>query len=306
MGLHVLAVSDGRPAAEGALRLAAALAAKEGVKPRALALLQPLPVPQMLANGLPHVEEVERARAAEIVERVREQASDLNTGVEWEVSVCRGSVGEALEAAGRDGADLVVVPRNGCERFSGCGGELLALARASHVPVVLAGADVGGLPSRGVVGLDFGPMTLQLARTAALLMGAPGSLRLTHVLPQLDFPAASLWGWNDSYVGALPGQFRRLREDLGEQNGLELTESVLEGDPVGSLLGLVKDEGADLLALGSVAYTYRERVTYCGVPSELARRFAGAVLLVPPRMVEAGRPLQGVASSDTAAGGAAA
>ncbi len=288
MGLHVLAVSDGRPASEGALRLAAALAAREGVRPRALALLQPLPVPELVATGLPHVEEVERARAAEVAARVRQQAEDLNGGVSWHVSVCRGSIGEALEQANRHHVDLVVVPRNGCERFSGCGGELLALARASHVPVVLAASDVTGLPSQGVVGLDFGPTTLRLARTAALLMGDPGRLRLTHVMPRLDFPAASLWGWNDSYAGALPAQFRRLRDELAPIAGLELEETVLEGDPVTSLLGLAKDDSADLLALGSVAYTYRERVTYCGVPSELARRFSGAVLLVPPRA----RPLK--------------
>ncbi len=284
MGLRIMAVTDGRPTSAGALNLAGSLGAREGVSVRVLAMLQPLPVPEGVAAGLPHVEEVEEARANELLERVTRQLSDAPTPPQgWRTAVAPGSYGEALEIAADRRADLLIMARNGCERTIGCSTEILALARASRVPVVLAGPDAGGLPRRAVVGVDFGPTTTSLVRAAAALLAEPGTLRVAHILPRLEFPAASLWGWTDSYVAALPTQFRRVREAIGERKGLEILETVLEGEPVGSLLQVAADDDAQLLALGSVAYTYRERISYCGVPAELARRFSGDVLLVPPR-----------------------
>ncbi len=289
MSLRVLAVTDGRPASAGVARLAAELAAHRDATVRVLGVLAPLPLPSGMAASLPHAAEMARAREDEMLHRVRHQLDDLGASAEaWRIATVEGGVADALESAGRTGADVVLVPRNGIESVA-CGGELLALVRGSRSPVALVGPELQKLPRRAVVGVDFGSSSAAVARAAAMLVGTSGRIRLTHVMPRLDFPAAALWGWTDCYVGSLPAQFARLRDSIGDADGLELEDTVIEGEPVSHLLQIAAADEADLLALGSISYTFRDRVAFCGVPGQLARRFKGALMLVPPRDAAARR-----------------
>ncbi|HUH13168.1 MAG TPA: universal stress protein [Longimicrobiales bacterium] len=283
---RLLVGTDGSAATWGAIRFAAAMAREHGVEVHVLAVLEPLTrAAGALSIELPHFEEVERIRSADLERRV----VDLVNGAferrdEWSLSVRSGVVAASVAQEARDvEADLVVLGRRFRPASVPAGHstalEILALA---PVPVLVAARDLAGLPRVALAAVDFGEASRCAARTSLEILTQPGGrLKLVHVIPPLDFPAAVLWGWSDTFARQVPCEFERFTAALDAPPGLDVSTEVAKNDPGTELLTQARDTGADLIVAGSHGYLYRDRVLVGTVARRLLREASASVLLAP-------------------------
>lgn len=282
---RVVVATDGSSTGWGAVRFAAALARRTGAAVYAVAVLEPLvSTGGRLQAQLPHAGELDRARADELRGRVMRQLQGAPGAAAWPLEIRRGWAGGAIAHYAREvGADLIVMgrPSRSSRISSGIpmAAEVLGL---SATPVLAAVPDLSGLPTSAVAAVDFGTAGVESVRYALGVLGSPARLRLVHAAPRFDFPAALLWGWNESYSREAPAELERLAADLGAGPNVELTTEVAQGDPAGVLLSRASGGAADLLVLGGQGYLYRGRVLIGGIAPTLLRAAPCSVLLVPP------------------------
>ena len=169
----ILVATDGRPSAEGAVRLAGALSHHLDAEVEAAGALRPmefsaLSAPSAVPAGYVLLEE-NRARDLEIA--VKAQVGRLTgSGEVGGVAVVVGSPASALaERAVAVRASLVVVgmePPVLAHAWKR-GGTALELVRVSPAPVLVVPAEDSRLPSRALAAVDFGPHSVAAARCAA-------------------------------------------------------------------------------------------------------------------------------------------
>lgn len=282
---RVVVATDGTSTGWGAVRFGAALVRQTGAEIHAVAVLEPLvSTGGRLQAQLPHAGELDRAREDELHGRVLRQLQGAPGAAAWPLEVRRGWAGGAIAHFARElRADLIVMgrPSRSARISSGIplAAEVLGL---SATPVLAAVPDLAGLPSSAVAAVDFGMASVESARYALGVLGTPATLRLVHAAPRFDFPAALLWGWNESYSREAPAELERLAASLGAGPDVELTTEVAQGDPAGVLLSRAAGGAADLLVLGGQGYLYRGRVLIGGIAPTLLRAAPCSVLLVPP------------------------
>ena len=285
---RLLVATDGSAATAGAVRFATAMAREHGVEVHVLAVLEPLTrAAGALAVELPHADEVERMRGADLERRVRQLLGGAFERPDaWSLAVRRGLVGPAVARYAREiEAELVVLGRRFRPASAPAGHsralEILALA---PLPVLVAARDLSGLPRSAVAAVDFGEASLCAVRTALeVLMHPGGRMKLVHVIPPLDFPAAILWGWTDTLAREVPPELARFSARLETPRGGELAPAVARNDPATELLTQTREAGADLVVAGSHGYLYRERVLVGTVARRLLRETSASVLLAPAR-----------------------
>lgn len=304
---RLVVATDGSAATWGAIRFAAAMARERGACVEVVAVLEPLTRAAGIAPiELPHFEEVERIRGADLERRVRELVADaFGTSTPWTLHLRSGPVASCIAQEAREsGADLVVLGR----RFRpsvvpaphSTALEVLALA---PIPVLVAARELTGLPRAALSAVDFGEASLRATRLAGTILRRPGKLRLLHVIPPLDFPAALLWGWNETFARQVPGEFQRLREELDLPEGVEVSTDFARNDPGTELLNQARDTGADLIVAGSHGYLYRERVLVGTVARRLLKEATASVLLAPAEDAPARlSPASGTAGKAVAVG----
>lgn len=270
----LLVATDGGGLAVSALGFAAAYSAEHGVPVEVVAFVAPL---SDLRMPLPHRAELEEAHARGVDEGIRARIRDTVGPVDWPIHVRLGRPAPVVATVarernarmillavdpGRDGDDPVAV-------------ELLHLA---DQPVLVGHG--GTLPRTAVVGVDFSTASLGAAEAAAVLVG-PGAIHLVHVKPSLDFPAASVWGWEPCYACAVDGAFDRLVRKLSTLGPATVERHDRAGDAVEELRAAVDELEADLLAVGSDGYMCDGRAVVGRVARKLLAGPPTAVLAMP-------------------------
>lgn len=157
--------------------------------------------------------------------------------------------------------------------------ELLHLAEK---PVLVAQSGVA--PCSAVVGIDFRASSLRAAELAARMVGREGRIHLVHVKPSLDFPAASVWGWDPCYEYALEGAFDGLARALQDIGVAEVQRHCRSGDPAAELMAAAEELDADLVAIGSDGYICNGRVVVGRVAREVLSDATMSVLATPVAM----------------------
>lgn len=281
----LLVATDGSAATWGAIRLAATLARERQALVEVLCVVEPLTrAAGFVPPDLPHFDEVERLRAADVQRRVLELVEGIfHEDSRWNLSVLTGPVASTIATRALEvGAGLVVVGRRTrpgrVQPVVSTAMEVLAL---SGLPVLAATRDVNGLPRSALAAVDFGAASLRAVRTAGDLIASRGKLRLLHVIPPLDFPAAVLWGWNESLARLAPGAFEEFRESLGTLGDLELCTEIARADPAAELLSEAREQRVDLLVAGTHGPLYSNRVLLGSVASRILREATTSVLLSP-------------------------
>lgn len=283
---RLLVASDGSAATAGAVRFAAAMARDHGVEVHVLAVLEPLTrAAGALSVQLPHADEVERMRCADLERRVAHLVGGaFERRDAWSLAVRRGVVAPCVARYAREvEADLVVLGRRFRTASAPAGhSRALEVLALTPLPVLVAARDLAGLPRSAVAAVDFGEASLCAVRTALeILMHPGGRLKLVHVIPPLDFPAAVLWGWSDTLARQAPSELARLSARLEAPGGVEVSTAVARNDPGTELITQARDAGADLVVAGSHGYLYRERVLVGTVARRLLRETSASVLLSP-------------------------
>ncbi|HUG41122.1 MAG TPA: universal stress protein [Longimicrobiales bacterium] len=271
----VLVATDGTRAAVPALRLAAAFAARDGVAVELVSVVRPI---ADMVVALPHREELEQAHARGVAERVRAQLIDAVGSLDWPLHVRVGRPAAAIcEVARHRSASLILLGAARSDPEGG--GTALEVIQLADRPVLSTRS--GTMPRTAVVGIDFRPGSLNAAMEAFRLVGPDGVLHLVHVRPRLDFPAALVWDWGESYECEVSHGFERLVAALAAAGAGDTRTHTVEGDPAGALAAVSAETHADLLAVGSDGYTFRGRVVIGRVAQRLVREAPVAVVAIP-------------------------
>lgn len=271
----VLVATDGGGSAASALEFAAAYSAAERVPVEVVSVVEPL---SDLPMPLPHREELEQAHALGIAERVRAHVRDNVGPVDWPIHVRLGRPAPTICSTARSRNARMIILGVDSQHSEGnaIAVELLHLA---DKPVLVAQA--GLLPRVAVVGIDFRISSLRAAEEAARLVGKDGVIHLVHVKPPLDFPAASVWGWEPCYEGAVDGAFDKLEAALDVIGVRELHRHCRSGDPSEELMAAARELDAGLLAIGSDGYICNGRVVVGRVARHILAEATTAVLATP-------------------------
>ena len=258
------------------IALAAEYAGQRGLDVEVVSVVEPL---SDLPMPLPHREELEQAHARGTAEKVREHVRDTVGSVPWPIHVRLGRPAPAICTTARERhARMVVLGMD-----SGAGPEgnptAVELLHLAEKPVLVARD--GKLPRSAVVGVNFHASSIRAAEEAVRLLGDGATIHLVHVRPSLDFPAASVWGWEPCYECAVETAFDRLVDQLDDMATVEVERYRRDGDPVEQLMEAAAELGADLLGIGSDGYICNNRVVVGRVARKLLADAPVPVLATP-------------------------
>jgi nucleotide-binding universal stress UspA family protein len=284
----LLIASEGGIPLSGALRLAEALARRDGVNAHVFSVARPLSSP--LSHLVCLVADLERheletcrlrigqARAQRQVHETVGLSTFFTTG---------GELGEPVattaDTARVRAAEYILVGLPGLRSRGRAGAEeaALRLARTAGVPVLAVPAHVDRLPRSVLVNMDLGEASVRAARATLPLLAAGGSLTLAHVVPEVEFAPPDAGEWVEVGARGVANVLRRLGDELRLAGDLEVRSVVLQGDPARVLSDLAQD--FDLTAVGAPKRRWFGRFLMGSVSADILRATGGTVLIVPDR-----------------------
>ena len=279
----VLVASTGAQDTLPALRLAAALAARDRRSVRVVAAVDGPPVfargfdAHALPPGVPDLDAPRRELRALV-------ASVGARPDAWPADVLVGVPAPLLAAAAAEhGASLLVCGLGGRrlrDRRSG-GESVLRIIRHAGVPVLTVPAAMSRLPHTAVVALDFGEASIAAARATLSLLGDAGTAYLVHVRPAAPPGVGAVLPTGPGYPAELDGWFDRLLAELAPPPDLVVRPVVLRGAPVTQVLDFATRVRADVVAAGAQGPTPTRRCWVGTVATALLRGARGAALVAP-------------------------
>lgn len=289
MRKRLLVATEGGAGSLGALRVAKALAARDGMGVEVLAVVEPALGYGPPVNGaVPGHHDVEEAVARRVRDAVRDQVRELGgDAAGWEVVVRIGSIAPTIarEAEAR-GAALVVLGRRvheGLGRFLGRE-TALDVTRLACVPVLAVPPEGGDLPASALVAVDFSEASRDSARTALELLPAGGVLYLAHVSWSIPGDRVRDGGeWVKTYDDGARTRLDELRRELEAAGRARVRTHLLHGEASPMLLALAEREGVGLVVVGSHGNGFFSRAILGSVATRVFRGARCAVLLRPPR-----------------------
>jgi nucleotide-binding universal stress UspA family protein len=287
VGPLLIAGEEGRPLS-GAVRLAEALARRDGVNAHVVSVVRPLASP--LAHLVFQVADLERheleacrrqirqARARRQVHQAVGLSTFFSTGVELGEPVSVTANTARLRAAEYI---LVGLPDLGSRGRASAEDTAFRLAKTAGVPVLAVPAHVDRLPRSVLVNMDLGEASVRAARAALPLLAAGGSLTLAHVVPEVEFAPPDAGDWVEVGARGVADVLRRLADELRLAGDLEVRSVMLKGDPVSVLSELAQD--FDLLAVGAPKRQSFGRFLTGSVSTGVLREAVGTVMIAPDR-----------------------
>lgn len=280
---RLLAASDATEAAEGALRVAQALAARDGADVTAVSVVEPvpygIPVPDV-AITIPSLPVADEATLAARHAAVQAQSARCGScGIPVIRVETAMPVHGILQVAADTDAELVIlgIGRHGpLDRLFGSE-TALQVVRAAQRATLAVPPRMRTVPQHAIVGMDFSDSAVAAARLAARLVGARGRLTLVHVEPIGEPVPSMLSEWHGVYAEGVQAAFSRTVASLGLPPTLQVETVTLAGHAANALLGLVERTGADLITLGRHSYGAVERLLLGSVTTRVLRSASCAV-----------------------------
>lgn len=284
----LLIASDGGIPLSGALRLAEALARRDGVNAHVLGVARPLssPLPHLvclMADLDRHELEacrlrVGQARAQRQVHETVGLSSFFTTGVELGEPVSVTADTARVRAAEYI---LVGLPELSSRGRAGAEDAAFRLAKTAGMPVLAVPAHVDRLPRSALVNMDLGEASVRAARAILPLLAPGGSLTLAHVVPEVEFAPPDAGDWVEVGTRGVANVLRRLGDELLLAGDLEVRSVVLRGDPARVLSDSAQE--FDLTAVVAPKRRSFGRFLMGSVSADVLRAAGGTVLIVPDR-----------------------
>lgn len=281
---RILVATSGSPTADGALRVAHALAGRSGAAVELLTVFTPeIPPVREVRGGRTRVESADRPEIARLLARVRAQRRHvLGPHSRWPVRVEVGFPPVTIaQAANELRADLVVLGIGRAEPAERQRGDetALRLAYMTDVPVLVVPGGQHELPRRAVVEAETVNAGVRGARLALGLMREPGTLCLVRargesVLRPPTFsrqPAAV----DDERV------FERITRRLEPLPHGPIQQLSVSGERIDQLLELMSFPAGDLLVVPLHGRSFAERSVMEYTVSRLLRNCCASMLLLP-------------------------
>jgi nucleotide-binding universal stress UspA family protein len=287
VGSLLVASEQGNPLG-GALRLAEALARRDGVNAHVIDVARPLSSPLshlvcLMADLERHELEACRlqtgqARAQRQVHETVGLSSFFTTGVELGEPVPVTADTARVRAAEYI---LVGLPELSSRGRPGAEDAAFRLAKTAGVPVLAVPAHVDRLPRSVLVDMDLGEASVRAARATLPLLAAGGSLTLAHVVPEVEFAPPDAGDCVKVGTRSVANVLRRLGDELRLAGDLEVRSVVLQGDPARVLSDFA--QRFDLTAVGVPKRRSLGRFLMGCVSADVLRAAGGTVLIVPDR-----------------------
>lgn len=281
----VLLATDGSAESDAALRFASAYAVREELVLRVVTVLAPLPMLPAQPAGVTYEMTIERERGAAILERVRAQLASFAVEPTTLTSVLVGSSGATIaDAAGECNARHIIVGagRHGTLQRLLSGDTVARIMRRTAVPVIAVPATCVDLPHIGVVGFDFGRLSLTAARRAAKLIGK-GLIYVVHVGPDIDVHTGGPGPWGEVYEQGAEALMRKITSELeGEFPDVRFETAFERGHPATVLITYAQWVRADLIVVGQHGHGAVDRFLFGSVAQEVVRSAPCTVLVNPP------------------------
>lgn len=280
--IAAIALENDEPVARRAIQFAAG----HGAKLILVHAIENLPAFDADLPSPANEEAIAEMLAAEAVRSLKQMAS--SAAVPTQIEVRSGKAARIIERLVRDhAADLLVIgpgkPQNLRERIFGSTAD--QLVRSGSCPIVIA-KRAGDKPyRRAVAAIDFSPMSLTAAQTAARI--APqAALELVHALEiplafeqamlKVGTPQTEVDAFRQAKARAAYAELRSIGASLSVPGKVR----ILRGDPATALVRLARRDKTDLMALGIQG---RSAVSKMVLGSVARRVLAGAscdILLV--------------------------
>jgi nucleotide-binding universal stress UspA family protein len=295
--MRILVATDGREAADGAVRVAATLATGGGAAAvDVVSIVEPYAIyGEGWAERIAYTWKELGDEGVETVRRkAREQLHRCAPGTEWPITVDVGPPAPTIvQRAAEMGATMIVMGFGKHERMDRWFGTETALhvMRMGHIPVLAVPEAVVDRPKNVLVAMDFSDFSLDAARQAAAVSAPGGTLHLAHVLwePPADSPWMGTGDWPERKRPAVEEQLGEVKRLITEGAGQRIMVHLLTGDPATELLGLADRVGADLIATGSHGSGFLSRMVIGSVSTRLVRGAQCPVLVTPPKDVVVSR-----------------
>jgi len=279
-GLRVLLATDGSAEADGAVSVALAVARDRIATVEVLSVLPPT---AYASSRRAVVDDERRAQRRHDVDQQLVRASPITR--HWDVDLQLGTPCSiiAAEASARF-VDLVVM---GLSRHSLLDRVFrdettLRVMRRIRMPLLAVAPSLRDLPRRIVVALDFSRSSIEAARAAAGLVAPGGEIHLVHVQPRASTDGDDVASARECGVG-VSAAFDRLLRGLAVPPNVRVYPVRREGPPYAQLECVLRQVGADLLALGTTRHDLIERVTVGRMTSAFTREASISLLAAPTR-----------------------
>jgi nucleotide-binding universal stress UspA family protein len=287
---RILVATDGQAPSLGALRMAAALAARTWAEVHVVGVVEPFPVVGTGGTDIVATtwREIEHAGERALLQRVLDQLELVGAGAGgWPVTVTIGLPAPTIvQMADRLGASMIIAGLGRHELADRWFGTEMALRvmRLSHVPVLAVPASCTEPPRRALIAVDFTEFSSAAARTAARLVAPGGEIHLAHVMfaPLRVMSASNGAEWLLKSQDVLAEQLDELASSLAADPTCRFVQHVLAGDPAREILRLTEEIDADLVAAGSHGTGFFGRVLMGSVSTRLVRGATRSILISPP------------------------
>jgi len=273
----ILLATHGSETSDAAVRVAARLAERKHTTLSAVCVLEPARIVDggYAAWYVPTPEEDEAVRSS-LRAAVNEQLR--RCGVSAPVQVRTGPPAvEIANQARESGADAIVLGlgrHHLLERAIG-NETALQLVQLASTPVLAVPPDMTSVPRRSLAAIDFSPTSIASARSYAQWMVEGDTLHLVY--------AAGEWhgGFPVEQRASAEGVLSAIVQQIDVPQGVNVEQSVVEGDPAERILGLAASSKADVIVLGSHGYGFWKRLTIGSVASKVMRLSPVAVFVTP-------------------------
>ncbi len=262
---RVLLATDATHAADGAVRVAAALAERHHAQLSVFSVVEPAPYPLPLTD-LALAPSSQPAAELELLaqrrEAVQQQFARLNLKVPPDVEVERTEpLGGILYHSDARHAELIVLGLGRHAMLDRIFGTETALhaVRDANVPVLAVPEPRTAAPHHVLVGTDFDASSVAAARAAARLVGPHGRITLAHV--------------DDA--------FARMIAQLALPDTLEIDSMPLAGVVGAELVACAERLHVDAIVLGRHTRSLVERMVLGSATTSVVRHAHCGVMVVP-------------------------
>ncbi len=282
----ILVASDGSPAAQGALRLAASLQDRHGFTVELLGVAEPVPVFDAgFLVALPEVELYE-SRQEILRNEIAGQVESLEGGSRpWTIRVESGLPGPRIVRRAEELGALLILLGLGrhrpLDRVFGTE-TALQVVRLSHIPVLAVPAGATALPRSAVLAVDFSGFSRRAAPAALWVLDPPWDVHLVHVISGMEFLPTVPEAWRGEYEAELRSRLASLGGLVSPVRGSKVHVELLEGEPAHEILSYAEGRGVEMIVAGSHGLSFMGRLLMGSVSTRLVRGARVPVMVVPP------------------------
>jgi nucleotide-binding universal stress UspA family protein len=281
----IVVATDAMHDADGAVRVAVALAQRDHVSARLLSVIEPPPPFEpgvaIVTDDAPILAIAREAREEQLrAQRDRTFPAAADWPVEIEIGDRVATIAAGAEG-GHAGLILVGLGAHGLSARLRVRETSLRLIRLASVPVLAVPSDAWGVPHSALVGLDFTASSERAARAALDLLGREGTLYLAHVAPRVSVPGSDSRGEPAEGEAAL-ARIRAIEARLAVPRGVRVEHVLLYGEPATELLAFAEERRVQLVAAGNHGRSALGRLMLGSVSTRLVRSAHCWLLVAPP------------------------